>query len=557
MAMPDETLSHNLDRQEQHRWSGRSSPRTRSRRVPLRWFFRVLLVPSLLLAQSVPSLAQTPLGTAYTYQGQLQSSGSPANGSYNLVFKLWNDPSLSAPANQVGPTLTFDGVGGNPPPVVVANGLFTQQLDFGAGAFDGNKRWLEITVGGTTLSPRQELTATPYARFSAAPWATNGNHISNTNSANVGVGTPSPASKLDVAGTVQATGLKLTTSPTAGHVLTSDASGNGTWQAPTGGGFALPYSGSANSSTVFSLTNTSAGGGSTCASFQCTDGGSAATYGVQASSFSSNGVGVKAYGSIGVLADGSGSSGYAGYFRTGQNYFENNVGIGTTSPGNSLTIAGANNFGAGGASIYVTNTTAFSGRTYLVGSTTGGLFQIGDVTAGLATRLVVDASGNVGIGTVSPGQKLQVAGNICASGTISVCSDGRFKKNVTELTDALDLVMQLRGVTFDWKREDFADHQFAAGRQVGFIAQEVERVLPQVVSQGSDGYLSVDYGRLMPALVEAVKELKREQDGEMKSLRAENADLKARLDRLEALMGTATALTKAGTSGPGLNAEAP
>src|SRR4029453_17008791 len=195
--------------------------------------------------------AQTPLGTAFTYQGQLQSSGSPANGSFNLVFKLWNDPSLSAPANQIGPTLTFDGAGGNPPPVSVTNGLFTVQLDFGAGAFDGTKRWLEVTVAGTTLSPRTELTATPYARFSAAPWATTGNDISNTNGANVGVGTSSPASKLDVAGTVQATGVKTTTSPSAGFVLTSDAAGNGTWQAPSGGG-AGPWT---TSGTDISNTN--------------------------------------------------------------------------------------------------------------------------------------------------------------------------------------------------------------------------------------------------------------------------------------------------------------
>jgi hypothetical protein len=227
--------------------------------------------------------------------------------------------------------------------------------------------------------------------------------------------------------------------------------------------------------------------------------------------------------------------------------FTGNVGIGTASPTNALSIAGANNFGAGSASIYLSNTSGGFARTYLLGSTTGGLFQVGDVTAGLATRLVVDALGNMGIGTVSPSQRLTVAGNICATGTLGTCSDVRFKKNVTGLTNALDLVTQLRGVTFDWKRAEFADHEFAEGRQIGFIAQEVEKVLPQVVSEGSDGYLSVDYGRLMPAVVEALKQLKGEQDAEMKSLKAENmelqrqsAALEARLERLEARM-TSTA----------------
>src|SRR5262249_11817478 len=65
--------------------------------------------------------------------------------------------------NQVGPTLYFDNSGVYRPPVSVNGGLFTVQLDFGT-AFDGDERWLEITVGATTLTPRQEITATPYAQ---------------------------------------------------------------------------------------------------------------------------------------------------------------------------------------------------------------------------------------------------------------------------------------------------------------------------------------------------------------------------------------------------------
>jgi hypothetical protein len=98
-------------------------------------------------------------GTAFTYQGRLDDGGSAANGTYDLTFSVWN--SASGPP-QIGGTVTNLATG-------VSNGLFTAALDFGAGVFTGPDRWLEIGVrtngGGAfaTLSPRQKLTATPYA----------------------------------------------------------------------------------------------------------------------------------------------------------------------------------------------------------------------------------------------------------------------------------------------------------------------------------------------------------------------------------------------------------
>ncbi|MFO0837038.1 MAG: hypothetical protein U1D55_00805 [Phycisphaerae bacterium] len=114
--------------------------------------------------------AQSPTTPAFSYQGRLLSIGAPLNGNVDMTFSLWDDPTLSAPANQVGSTITFDGVGANPPPVTVANGLFTVALDFGFPAFDGNARWVEVSVrfpagSGvyTTLTPRQPITVAPYA----------------------------------------------------------------------------------------------------------------------------------------------------------------------------------------------------------------------------------------------------------------------------------------------------------------------------------------------------------------------------------------------------------
>ena len=100
-------------------------------------------------------------GTAFAYQGRLNNGRSPANGSYDLTFTLYATNSDGGVF--IGP-LTNTAVG-------VANGLFTVTLDFGSGAFDGNPRWLEIGVSTngagtfTTLSPRQQLTPTPYAIF--------------------------------------------------------------------------------------------------------------------------------------------------------------------------------------------------------------------------------------------------------------------------------------------------------------------------------------------------------------------------------------------------------
>ena len=110
---------------------------------------------------AAPAHAQ---GTAFTYQGQLKDGGIPASGPYDLQFQLYDS---SAGGVQQGPTLTFDGVGVNPPPINMASGLFTVQLDFGS-QYPGAGRYLQILVrshgvgGYTTLPTRQLLTPSPY-----------------------------------------------------------------------------------------------------------------------------------------------------------------------------------------------------------------------------------------------------------------------------------------------------------------------------------------------------------------------------------------------------------
>lgn len=137
--------------------------------------------------------------------------------------------------------------------------------------------------------------------------------------------------------------------------------------------------------------------------------------------------------------------------------------------------------------------------------------------------LVANSSGpRIGIGTDAPSQALHVVGNICYTGTIGACSDEKFKKDIEPIDGALPLVGQLDGVRYSWRTDEYPDQQFSNERQVGFVAQDVQQVLPEAVTTQEDGSLTVDYSRITPLLVQAIKELK-----------AENEALKKRLEKLE------------------------
>jgi hypothetical protein len=135
----------------------------------------------------------------------------------------------------------------------------------------------------------------------------------------------------------------------------------------------------------------------------------------------------------------------------------------------------------------------------------------------------------VGIGTNIPSEELYVAGDICYTGSIGACSDARYKTDVATLSCALEKVSRLRGVSFNWRRDEYPRQKFSDDEQVGLIAQEVEEVFPQIVSQTDDGYYNVDYSKLTPLLVEAIKELKA-QNEELKSV---NEELNRRVEKLE------------------------
>ena len=133
-------------------------------------------------------------------------------------------------------------------------------------------------------------------------------------------------------------------------------------------------------------------------------------------------------------------------------------------------------------------------------------------------------NGNVGIGTSAPSQKLHVVGNICATGTIATCSDLRYKKDIFKIDNALSLITKFNGYTYNYKVNEFPENKFDSTAQVGFIAQELQEVLPQVVQKNEQGYLSVDYAKVTPLLLMAIKE----QQAIIESLKKANEEQNAK-----------------------------
>jgi hypothetical protein len=137
-----------------------------------------------------------------------------------------------------------------------------------------------------------------------------------------------------------------------------------------------------------------------------------------------------------------------------------------------------------------------------------------------------DGEDNVGIGTTAPSEKLHVDGYVCSLGSQCV-SDARWKENINPIENTLDRIAQLRGVTYEW-----TDKSKGEGPHLGVIAQEVEEVFPEVVRTDSQGYKSVDYSKLVAPLIEAVKSLKSENE----DLKESNANLEKRLAVIEAIL---------------------
>ena len=142
----------------------------------------------------------------------------------------------------------------------------------------------------------------------------------------------------------------------------------------------------------------------------------------------------------------------------------------------------------------------------LVSNNVGGELQLGRSNSAHVKIVTLGDSylngGDVGIGQTSPAYKLDVDGTIRATGDVIAYSDKRVKENIKTIDNALEKVVNLRGVEFNKIGEN--------KKSIGVIAQEVEKVLPEVISTDKKDMKSVAYGNITGVLIEAIKELKRE-----------------------------------------------
>lgn len=130
-------------------------------------------------------------------------------------------------------------------------------------------------------------------------------------------------------------------------------------------------------------------------------------------------------------------------------------------------------------------------------------------------------------------EKMRVTyNNVTVDGNIVLTSDERFKKEIMRIDNSLQKVLNLNGVYFNWRTNEFPNRPFSTARQIGFIAQNVEKVLPEAVYTDEKGFKSVSYSNINALLVEAIKE----QQNEIQKQEEEIEDLKSRLLKLEGLI---------------------
>ncbi len=204
------------------------------------------------------------------------------------------------------------------------------------------------------------------------------------------------------------------------------------------------------------------------------------------------------------------------------------VGIGNNSPSSTLTVGNAAGTIAGELTLNPSSTQYEGGQINLkkspLGSTADWIIDqygtsLSDArlrifnSLGESNGMAILENGNIGMGTLVPTVRLQVNGDIIAN-SIAGSSDLRYKTNIHTVENALNKVKALRGVYFNWNQKAFPSKDFTDKTELGFIAQEVEKVLPEVVikDKTAEEYRSVKYDKVVALLVEAIKEQQKQID---------------------------------------------
>jgi hypothetical protein len=213
------------------------------------------------------------------------------------------------------------------------------------------------------------------------------------------------------------------------------------------------------------------------------------------------------------------------------------VGIGIAAPVANLDVRSNRN----GAGLHSYNNSTASGATGVYGRSDGYAGVWGDATGTTTIGVVGTTTASYGVygssttgtgvyGSSSSGYAVYANG--IANGTTSWfgTSDRRLKKNIQTLPNALSNIMKMRGVSFDWRGDEFPELNLSNKHDIGVIAQEIKEIYPEVVNTPADGYYSVSYATLVPVLIEGIKEQQKMID----SLKAQDAESKKKIADLEA-----------------------
>jgi hypothetical protein len=147
---------------------------------------------------------------------------------------------------------------------------------------------------------------------------------------------------------------------------------------------------------------------------------------------------------------------------------------------------------------------------------------VGEVTNSYSGVAGVNNGSGPGVyGSSSTGYAGYFINNVYINGSVYPPSDARLKKDITPLSGAIEQLLKLKGVTYEWREPE--KHNNATGKQIGFIAQDVEKVFPNWVRTNDDGYKVLSVSQIEALEVESIRVLK-----------AKNDDLEARLAALEA-----------------------
>lgn len=386
-------------------------------------------------------------------------------------------------------------------PVTTLNGLFTALMGSGVpvpdSIFNNPDLWLGIQVTGyPEMSPRVRLSSVGYA-FEAEQWATIGPNLYRL-SGDVGIGTSEPHSKFDVRGDVEVTG---------------DGANPDTKAYAT---FGVTRNNDPSHKSYIGMTKQGH-----------------VAWGLGISSESDLILGLAAGPSQTIPTPHMAIEPLSGY-----------VGIGTLDPLRPLHATGAGLFTARFENSHATAAVvefqnASSGAVWEIGVSGSSppfaagrgsmyLYRQGTSTA----PLIIDSSGWIAVhrglglygtsglwvygggiyvnGGAQMNNGLTVYGGIYGAGGCQVqwsCpSDIRLKENIEPIDDALRVIGQLQGVRYDWRRNDYPERGFSETRQLGLIAQDVQSAAPEVLTQDKEGYWGVDYERLVPLLIEGIKE---------------------------------------------------